>query len=63
MASINMSNSQVSTMLHHAARKLSERLAQIKHVVLVLSGKGGVGKSTCTVQIAAALVRKGFKVI
>jgi len=26
--------------------KIEERLKEIKHVVLVLSGKGGVGKST-----------------
>lgn len=35
----------------------------MKHVVLVLSGKGGVGKSTVTSQLACALVARGQKVI
>ena len=33
-----------------------------KNVILVLSGKGGVGKSTVTSQLAFSLNRKGFKV-
>lgn len=34
----------------------------IKHVVLVLSGKGGVGKSTVAVQLALGLVKIGYRV-
>lgn len=37
-------------------------LAQVKHVVLVLSGKGGVGKSTITTELALALRHAGKKV-
>jgi len=37
-------------------------LKSIKHVILVLSGKGGVGKSTVTTQIAWTLYNKGKKV-
>lgn len=37
-------------------------LAAVKHVVLVLSGKGGVGKSTVAVQIATSLVAQGKRV-
>lgn len=35
---------------------------QIDHIVLVLSGKGGVGKSSTTTQIALSLVNKGYRV-
>jgi deoxyadenosine/deoxycytidine kinase len=37
-------------------------LDQIKHVILVLSGKGGVGKSTVSTQLALTLKESGFKV-
>jgi Mrp family chromosome partitioning ATPase len=33
-----------------------------KHCVLVLSGKGGVGKSTVAVQLAFGLAKSGLKV-
>jgi Mrp family chromosome partitioning ATPase len=41
---------------------LQERMCKIKHKVLVLSGKGGVGKSTVAVNIAVALAARGKKV-
>lgn len=37
-------------------------LSHIKHIILVLSGKGGVGKSSVTTQTALTLVSQGFKV-
>lgn len=37
-------------------------LEQVKHVILVLSGKGGVGKSTVSTQLALTLQESGFKV-
>lgn len=37
-------------------------LKDVKHVALVLSGKGGVGKSSVTTQLALTLVNKGYKV-
>lgn len=38
-------------------------LDQVKHIFLVLSGKGGVGKSTVSTQLALTLKEQGFKVI
>lgn len=37
-------------------------LDQVKRVILVLSGKGGVGKSTVSTQLALSLKERGYKV-
>lgn len=37
-------------------------LSKVRHIILVLSGKGGVGKSTIAVQLAASLRDKGNRV-
>jgi ATP-binding protein involved in chromosome partitioning len=41
---------------------VAARLARIKHVVAVMSGKGGVGKSALTANLAAALGLQGWAV-
>ncbi|NTW29180.1 MAG: Mrp/NBP35 family ATP-binding protein [Coriobacteriia bacterium] len=43
-------------------RKLQARLCRVQHKVAVLSGKGGVGKSTVAVNMAVALMLAGKRV-
>jgi ATP-binding protein involved in chromosome partitioning len=42
--------------------RVSERLAAVRHVLAVMSGKGGVGKSFVTAGLATALARTGKRV-
>ena len=43
-------------------KRITEQLSQIKHTFLVMSGKGGVGKSTIAVNLAVALADRGYSV-
>jgi len=40
---------------------LAERLCRIRHKLLVLSGKGGVGKSTVAANLAVSFATQGFR--
>lgn len=42
--------------------KLGRRMAAVKHKIFIMSGKGGVGKSTVAASLALALAEKGAKV-
>ena len=54
--------SNVVGQVEDQSARLNDRLGRIKHVVAVMSGKGGVGKSTVTVNVAEALQRRGHVV-
>lgn len=41
--------------------EIIKRMSKIKHKIAVMSGKGGVGKSTVAVNLAAAFAKKGYK--
>ncbi len=42
--------------------EVDDVISKFKNVFLILSGKGGVGKSSVTTQLAYALYQKGFRV-
>jgi len=42
--------------------KITKNLENIKHKIIVLSGKGGVGKSTVSANLALSLAEKGYSV-
>jgi len=43
-------------------QEIKEKLKEFKNKILVMSGKGGVGKSTVAAYLAVGLARKGFQV-
>lgn len=53
---------QRKTDYEEQTEKIARRMERIDHVVMVLSGKGGVGKSTVAANLAFALAARGRRV-
>ena len=49
-------------MMQAQDQEIKEKLKGFKHKLLVMSGKGGVGKSTIAAYLAVGLAQKGFQV-
>jgi len=43
-------------------KRLQERMGAVTHKILVMSGKGGVGKTTVSINLALAIAMKGYSV-
>jgi Mrp family chromosome partitioning ATPase len=57
-----MNSPEAKAKAQQEATALQQSLSNVSHVILVLSGKGGVGKSTVASQLCHTLASQGYAV-
>ncbi|MDI9527861.1 MAG: P-loop NTPase, partial [Pseudomonadota bacterium] len=57
----DIDNSKIIQIQENQQKKLKKQLSRIRHTIMVMSGKGGVGKSTVTANLALSLAREGYR--
>jgi len=57
-----INNPSANPVLDEQDRKIKEKLSQIDHKIMVMSGKGGVGKSTVSINLSIGLSLENFYV-
>ena len=49
-------------MLDQGTKNIKDNMEKIKHKIVIISGKGGVGKTTVAINLAMSLVSIGLRV-
>jgi len=58
----NQMEAQFKAQIEAEHKYISEKMKEINHVIVILSGKGGVGKTTVAINLATALGLNGLRV-